>query len=369
MRGRLPTGVDRVCLGYVHRWGSCSQAVLISGGWRRILDYSASQALFDLLLAPPLDFNFRLVKVLLNASLPPWSSQQVSGKIGFYLGHSGIEGAGIAEWLRNTGQKPVYFVHDLIPITHPEYCRVDEKDVHSKRMRVMLQTGAGIIGNSESTLVALTDFADCNDLIMPPNIVAQLAPAYLIQGGQSPSPLSSPYFVILGTIEPRKNHLLLLNIWRELVGHLGNACPHLVVIGQRGWECENILDMLERCEVIRPFVHEVSACPDSELARYLTHARALLFPSFAEGYGLPLVEALMLGTPVVASDLPVFHEIAGDVPDFLSPIDGLGWSSAVLNYCGAPSAQRDAQLERMKRFNAPSWTSHYAQVERLLGVL
>ena len=280
-----------------------------------------------------------------------------------------MELRGFAPWVQGTGQKPVYFVHDLIPITHAEYCRAGEQAAHVQRMTAMLQTGAGLIGNSRFTLDALGDFAHSRGLPMPPAVVAPLAPAPLPESDRAEPPLSRPYFVVLGTIEPRKNHLLLLNVWRELVQRLGDACPHLVVIGQRGWECENVVDMLERCEVLRPFVHEIAACPDADLAQYLQHARALLFPSFVEGYGMPLVEALMLGTPVVASDLSVFREIAGDVPDFLSPIDGPGWMQAVLDYAATSGARREAQLQRMQGFKVPTWDEHFAQVERLLGRL
>lgn len=372
LRGRLPTGVDRVCLAYVARWGARAQAVLLMGRWRRVLAYAESQALFALLLAPPSELAFRIARVMASACLPPWPAQQADGKLGFYLGHSGVEGRGFTQWLAATGQKPVYFVHDLIPITHPEYCRAGEQALHIRRMQTMLQTGAAVIGNSQYTLDVMADFAHGQGLRMPPAVVARLAPAPLPESAhaqQTARPLNQPYFVVLGTIEPRKNHLLLLNVWRELVQRLGDACPHLVVIGQRGWECENVLDMLERCEVIRPFVHEVAACPDAELARYLQHAQALLFPSFVEGYGMPLVEALMLGTPVVASNLSVFREIAGDVPDFLNPVDGLGWGQAVLDYTETAGARRAAQLQRLQGFSVQTWDQHFAQVDCMLEQL
>lgn len=64
------------------------------------------------------------------------------------------------------------------------------------------------------------------------------------------------YFVVLGTIEPRKNHLLLLQVWRQLIEELGLAAPRLVIIGQRGWECEQVVDLLDRCEVLRGVVLE-----------------------------------------------------------------------------------------------------------------
>lgn len=370
---RLPTGVDRVCLAYIQRWHVTAQAIVQKGSWRRLMSYETSQTLFALLLDSPRNFAQRANWVIAKACIPPWPLQDAGGKPCLYLGHSGIETRGFAHWLYTTRQKPVYFVHDLIPITHAEYCRAGEKVAHAERISVMLTTGSGLIGNSRFTLDALETFACGHGIPMPPTVMAPLAPASLLGGKQDLQPseplIKQPYFVVLGTIEPRKNHLLLLNIWRELVALLGDSCPHLLIIGQRGWECENVVDMLERCEVLKPFVHELAACPDTDLACYLKHAQALLFPSFVEGYGMPLVEALMLGAPVVASDLSVFREIAGDVPDFLNPIDGSGWLQAVLHYSVKPSARREAQLQRMQAFNVPAWDDHFAQVETLMDRL
>jgi glycosyltransferase involved in cell wall biosynthesis len=178
-----------------------------------------------------------------------------------------------------------------------------------------------------------------------------------------------PYFVALGTIEPRKNHLLLLNLWRQLAGSMGPAVPRLVVIGRRGWENENVLDMLERCAAIDGLVREESGLPDHEVARLLRGARALLFPSFAEGFGLPLAEALALGVPAVASDLPALREVGGEVPDYLDPLDGAAWRAAVVEYARPDSAVRRAQIARMAGWQAPSWEDHFAAVDGLLGLL
>ena len=67
------------------------------------------------------------------------------------------------------------------------------------------------------------------------------------------SPYCPPYFVVLGTIEPRKNHNLLFRVWRKLVEDMGDRAPRLVLIGRRGWECENAVDILERSEILRGF--------------------------------------------------------------------------------------------------------------------
>ncbi|MDO9194307.1 MAG: glycosyltransferase, partial [Undibacterium sp.] len=173
----------------------------------------------------------------------------------------------------------------------------------------------------------------------------------------------------LGTIEHRKNQSLLLQLWRQLIERFGAYAPRLVVIGQRGWKCENIVDLLERCETLKGFVFEYSTCSDTELATWLQHARALLFPSFAEDYGMSLVEALSLGVPVIASDLPVFREIAGDVPEYVDPLDGKRWSELVLAYSQSDSPERAAQCQKMFDFVAPTWVAHFDQVEVLMDRL
>ncbi|MCG8431238.1 MAG: glycosyltransferase, partial [Candidatus Omnitrophica bacterium] len=140
-------------------------------------------------------------------------------------------------------------------------------------------------------------------------------------------------------------------------------------IGQRGWECENVIDLLERSEAIRNFVIELPACSDADLSTYLYHSRALLFPSFAEGYGMPLMEALTLGVPVIASNLPVFREIAGDVPDYLDPLDSMGWLQKIEAFSTSCSLERAAQCERRAHFDPPSWSGHFQLVENLMEQL
>ncbi len=366
-RGRLPTGVDRVCLTYIGHFGPRAQAVLQWGGWRRLLPYRESQELFRLLQAPGSSFYQDAARIIASACMPPWPSQDGANRVYFNLSHPGLGDAQVA-WLRRRRLRPVFLLHDLIPITHPEYCRPGEQAQHGQRVEAMLRSAAGLITNSRSTLHSLERFAAARQLPMPRAVAAPLAPARLGADAGSP-PLPQPYFVVLGTIEPRKNHLLLLHLWREMAGRLGPKTPHLVVIGQRGWECENVVDMLERCDALRGLVHELPACTDSQLAHYLRHAQALLFPSFAEGYGMPLVESLMLGTPVIANHLEVFDEIAGAVPDYVNGLDGPGWIRAIEDFAAPGSPRRAAQIARMAGFQVPTWQSHFAHVQSLLEQL
>ena len=177
-----------------------------------------------------------------------------------------------------------------------------------------------------------------------------------------------PHFITVGTIEGRKNHSLLLQIWKRLVRQYGLDTPLLVIVGQRGWEASHALAMLDRAVDLKGHVVELNDCGDVELASLIAGARALLMPSFAEGFGMPVAEALQLGTPVIASDLPVFREFAGTIPTYLDAIDGAGWMSTIMSFTG-DSLERDRQLQAMRGYRAPDWNSHFDKVENWLTTI
>lgn len=365
-RGRLPTGIDRVCLAYLRHFGSRSQAVAQHDRFRRILDREASQALFDLLKAAPDGFRMRLI----GGALRHLGGLGCAGRDRLYLniGHTGLDSPGFRQWVARSHVRPVYLVHDLIPITHPEFCRPGEAERHRERMRTVLTTATGVIGNSEATIHELSCFADSEGLPKPPMLAQWLGvdPLPATRAARSPE---RPTFAIVGTIEGRKNHLMLLGIWSRLVERLGSEAPRLLIIGQRGWEADRVFEILDRNDELRGHVIELNHCSDEELAQHLTSARALLFPSLVEGFGLPLVEALGTGAPVIASDLPVFREIGRNIPTYVDPLDSSAWEAWILDYAQPNSDERAAQLQRMREFRAPSWSEHFAAVEQWLATL
>ena len=107
--------------------------------------------------------------------------------------------------------------------------------------------------------------------------------------------------------------------------------------------------MLERSAALRPHVIEAGGLSTPGLRSLLAGARALLMPSFAEGFGLPVAEAIAAGTPVIASDIEAFREVGGDAIDYVDPLDGLGWLQAVRDYSTPQSPRRRAALARMSR--------------------
>lgn len=365
-KGRHPTGIDRVCLAYLRHFRDHAQAVVQHDRFRRIFDRNASNDIFELLEESPKGFRFRL----------PWTflwhlgSANCAGQGRPYLniGHTGLNSVGFRRWIAANDVKPVYFVHDLIPITHPQFCRGGEAVRHRERMVTALRTAAGVIGNSQATLDELAAFASSEDLTFPPAIAAWLGSEPLPNCGDDASP-DRPTFVVLGTIEARKNHLMLLEIWSRLIDRLGEKAPRLLVIGQRGWEADDVFDLLDKPARFRGLVRELGQCSDEALGRHLRSATALLFPSKAEGYGLPLIEALEVGLPSIVSDLPVFHEIGGDIPLYLEPTDATAWEKAILDFAKPDSRSRKAQLAKLQGFQAPDWACHFRRVEKFLASL
>ena len=365
LAGRRPTGVDRVGLAYLEHFRERARALVRFAGRWVVFAAEDSQRLFDWVITPDTASVARIRWLIGSQFAFNWR-RPTRGSVLLNTGHSGLDGADYAERVRRYGLRPLYFLHDLIPVSFPEYGRPCEAERHRRRLRTMLETGCGLIVNSSATGRELEAYAVAHGVSVPPWIVAHLA-APTFPSPAIGRPMTDPYFVVIGTIEPRKNHLLLLHLWRQIVAALGERSPRLIVIGQRGWECEQVVDILERCEVLKGVVIEVTDCDDAALATWLHHAQALLFPSFAEGYGIPLVEALSLGVPVIASDLPAFRELAGEVPDYLDPLDGLGWRQAVLDYARPESLRRASQKRRMADWKAPTWDMHFKKVEALMS--
>jgi len=284
----------------------------------------------------------------------------------------------ISRYFRWLEQRPdvkaVFFLHDLLPIERPEFFPPAEEPRYHARLANVAHYGHAVITSSQVCKEGFQRaLAERGRPTIP--ILALPLPVSPIFHERAAVPFElekEVYFICCGTIEPRKNHLLLLHLWRQLAEKLGPVTPKLVLIGNRGWENENAVDLLERCPVLQGHVIEASGLSTPALKRLLDGARALLMPSFAEGYGLPVAEALAAGVPVIASDIPVFREIGGETGSeaitYLPPLAGDRWLEAILN---ASENQRHVpQLATPGKRTPPwNWTSYFRALDDFLADL
>jgi glycosyltransferase involved in cell wall biosynthesis len=394
LAGRLPTGVDRVSLAYAGHFGHRARAMLRWRGRSGLFSKLVSHEVFAALTSWDLSAKSAMRSLIVRGVLS--SLWRGDGQAAFFLhtGHNDAEAASLWRNIRWHRLRPVFFVHDLIPLSHPQYCRAGEASRHALRVDRMLQ-GTAVIANSQATLDELTRYAQHANRLMPPSCVAMLAAGasfsssynttksianYSISTSEKchiffQNTTSTHYYVVLGTVEPRKNHALLLEMWRSLAAQADDQAntntnaPHLVVIGQPGWDTDAVQAQLREPGGFAGLVHWVTDCDDAHMVQWLRGARALLFPSFAEGFGMPMAEALALGTPVIASDLPVYREFALDVPLYLPANDAAAWLHAVRAYVPEGSPERAAQCSRMQALELPTWQQHFARVDSLLSSL
>jgi glycosyltransferase involved in cell wall biosynthesis len=275
----------------------------------------------------------------------------------------------IARVKKRSRARFVCLIHDLIPVEFPEYAKPGQAANHLRRIETAAEFADAVIVNSAATGAALQPHLDRAGRTPPVLMALFGADLAAIAGMAGAAPVGRPYFVYLGTIEARKNHLMLLNLWRRLSHDLGERAPALVLVGQRGWEVENVVDMLDRCPALRDTVIEYNTMPDAAMVGLLRGARALLLPSFAEGFGFPVIEALQLGVPALCSDIAALRETGGAVPEFLDPLDGAGWHRAILDYAAPDSPRRAAQLARLAAWRPPRWDAYFAAVDRFIAEL
>lgn len=279
-----------------------------------------------------------------------------------HVSHSRLHQPESYDWLARRNCKPLFYVHDLIPLLRPEFCRGGEAARHRTRIQTILRLHKMILCNSQATARTLDEMAAADGLPQP--FTAVLPPglenAFLRFDQGSSLRTTQPYFVCLGTIEPRKNHALLLEIWRQLAGRYGTRAPRLVVVGRRGWDNSHVFSLLNHREAFCGSVIEASGLNDQSTARLLSGASALLAPSHIEGYGMPVAEALALGTPVIASDIRAHREVSRGRAILLDTLDGVGWMSAIEGHARRP--RRNDHVEQRHW----TWPAHFDALHRLL---
>ncbi|WP_425100758.1 glycosyltransferase family 4 protein [Tropicibacter sp. S64] len=265
------------------------------------------------------------------------------------VGHSNLTDRVIAAVRTVRDSRIAVMIHDTIPLDFPQFQRPETAAAFGPFLNRASRQADLILCNSEHTRQDILRHAAP---LTPKCLVAHLGVSVPRPGPAPAGPWDGhPYFVCVGTIEPRKNHTLLLDLWEEIPE------AHLLVCGSRGWENDKVFARLDA----RPArVHELPNLPDAALFGLVDNSNGLLFPSLAEGYGLPPIEAAALGVPVLCNDLPVYREVLGDIPVYADVSDRYLWAHQIHRL--ATLGRRDVGMRNPGGWGPPTWEAHFKTV-------
>jgi glycosyltransferase involved in cell wall biosynthesis len=275
------------------------------------------------------------------------------------VGHSNLTDRVLAAVRDGAGGRIAVLLHDTIPMDFPHYQRPGSAAKFAA-MLARVRAGADLVICNSAHTARRARAHMGNWGPVPETIVARLGVDVPVPGtlpdGFDPA---RPWFMALGTIEPRKGHDLLLDLWDELQADTRPDTPRLLICGARGW---NNAAVFRRLDKLPPdgLVQEMPGLNDGQVAALLQGSCGLLFPSRAEGYGLPPIEAAALGVPVVCTDLPSLREVLGDIPVYAAETDRYLWRNMIGNLAGGRGRDQPGQAHR--QFIPPDWAQHFKTV-------
>lgn len=220
-------------------------------------------------------------------------------------------------------------IHDLTTLVHPELHVRANTALHTAKERFAIERADHLIAVSQATrrdimrhlgipgerISVVYEAAGARFRPAPPDQVQAALDRYGLCAGR--------YILTIGTLEPRKNHARLIAAYAALRGRLAPDhadLPPLVLAGGFGWLYEDILAAPERAGVAQ-HVRVLGKVPDDDLPLLLAGAAVFVYPSLYEGFGLPVLEALACGVPVVASNSTSIPEVLGDAGVYCDPLD------------------------------------------------
>jgi glycosyltransferase involved in cell wall biosynthesis len=276
------------------------------------------------------------------------------------IGHSNLTRRTLASFAAAPNARSAVLIHDLIPITHPDLVAEGMPARFAGIIDRVRRHVDLVICNSDVTKADL-DAHWRGDAQRPPAVTARL-------GVDPPRRVNTPRdarsFVMLGTIEPRKNHALILDAWDLLAADLPpDLMPDLHIIGPVGWRVDALMARIAAHPLLGRSIHLHGPLPDAAVQGHLARATALLFPSLAEGYGYPPLEAALMGTVPICSDLPVFRNTLGNSAVYLGADDAYSWVETIKNHVSGIDA-----LPVLPPPDCPGWPEHFERVGQALAM-
>jgi alpha-1,2-rhamnosyltransferase len=229
------------------------------------------------------------------------------------------------DYAKQRGAKIIGVTYDLIPITHPQFCDDVMEYYFTEWYRQSLRYFDGYIAISKTVMRSLIDYFERQNAQMQRytfdsfTLGADFDTDHTDTGVIRES-LTALYrdkpsiYLTVSTIEPRKNHHFVYETFKKLWNN--NPDTTWVIVGRSGWKTEALQQEMREDKAFQDKLWIFNDLSDAELHYCYQHSKALLFPSVIEGFGLPIIESLKNGLPVLASDIPIHREVGGEKIDY-----------------------------------------------------
>ncbi len=233
---------------------------------------------------------------------------------------------GLIPRLKSKGVVFGAYIYDLIPITHPQFCIPAHATMFAAAFAEVAPQLDFALTISEFVADELRDMMAAQGIPLPPIIAAPLAHELETRTSYTESQERAvlarfrgrPFVLCVGTIEARKNHMYLLNIWNTLARE-NVKLPLLILVGRLGWRVSDLTEQLQSLRYVNDTIKIVNDVSDADLACLYDHCLFTIFPSFVEGWGLPVGESLARGKIVVASSAASIPEVGGPHAIYIDP--------------------------------------------------
>lgn len=263
------------------------------------------------------------------------------------------------------GVRVASLIYDLVPFLTRQYHWEGFTDAFEKCILATARISDVLLSISESTQRDLIHVANQNDIQLAARMgVVRLGDNFFTPEmiKSAPSAPITDYILCVGTIQPRKNHWLLVFAWKLLHAELGPRTPKLVILGNRGWHVDDLFYFVQNDPQLRDSIVFKTESSDLELVSYYQGCRFSLFPSFYEGWGLPVAESVSLGKFCIASNSSSMPEIAGDLIDYHSPYDSGELARRVLHYLQNPADLRAREQRIQAEYRTTTWKDFTRQL-------
>ncbi len=270
---------------------------------------------------------------------------------------------------RRVGFRSVLFCYDTIPVRFPHLMSFDARQHFARYFVDVAHSADRVVAISQTSRRDFLALMEETGGPQPPVDVVHLGTDLDVTESRVRSPFASleerAFVLCVSTIEARKNHEVLYNAWDRLAERHGDALPMLVVVGMVGWGVSDLMFRMRTNPHLKDRILILDNLPDGELAWLYRHCLFTVFPSLYEGWGLPVVESLALGTPCICSTAPAVTEAAQDMATALDPLDTPAWVAAI-ERLWLDEPMRRAAADRLRHdFRPDTWRAHG---ERMLAV-